>query len=36
MAEVLEILKRYQSEYDIHAVGVGCFGPIDINTKSTR
>ena len=34
MSEVLEILKSYQSECDIHAVGVGCFGPIDINTKS--
>ncbi|ASG67904.1 fructokinase [Francisella halioticida] len=34
MAEVLEILKGYQSKYDIHTVGVGCFGPIDINIKS--
>lgn len=34
MAEVLEILKDYLSKYDIHAIGVGCFGPIDINTKS--
>lgn len=34
MSEVLEILKNYQTKYEIKALGLGCFGPIDINTKS--
>ena len=34
MTEVCEILKNYQSKYDIKALGLGCFGPIDINLKS--
>ncbi|MCL4122139.1 UNVERIFIED_CONTAM: hypothetical protein GTU68_014210 [Idotea baltica] len=34
MAETLEVLKNYQSKYDIKALGLGCFGPIDINLNS--
>lgn len=36
MVDVLEILKSYQNKYDIKAIGLACFGPIDINTKSTN
>ncbi|AJC49264.1 ROK family protein [Allofrancisella guangzhouensis] len=34
MTGVLEILRNYQTKYDIKAVGLACFGPIDINIKS--
>ncbi|KEI34671.1 fructokinase [Francisella sp. W12-1067] len=34
MAEVLEVFRSYQTKYNIKAVGLACFGPIDINTKS--
>jgi fructokinase len=34
MCEVLEVLKNYQSKYDIKALGLGCFGPIDVDLNS--
>ncbi|QIV96307.1 fructokinase [Allofrancisella inopinata] len=34
MAEVLEVFRSYQTKYNIKAVGLACFGPIDINTES--
>ena len=34
MSEVLEVLKNYQSKYDIKALGLGCFGPIDVDLNS--
>ncbi|MFT4693782.1 MAG: fructokinase [Francisella sp.] len=34
MSEVLEVLKNYQSKYNIKALGLGCFGPIDVDLNS--
>lgn len=34
MKEVLEILKDFQDKYEFKALGLACFGPIDINPKS--
>jgi fructokinase len=34
MSEVLEVLKNYQSKYDIKALGLGCFGPINVDLNS--
>lgn len=34
MVAVLEILKSFQSKYDIKALGLGCFGPIDVDLNS--
>ena len=34
MSEVIKVLKDYQNKYDIKAIGLACFGPIDINPNS--
>ncbi len=34
MAKVLEILKEFQAKYNIKALGLGCFGPIDVDLNS--
>ncbi|ORM39175.1 fructokinase [Francisella endosymbiont of Ornithodoros moubata] len=34
MSEVIKVLKDYQNKYNIKAIGLACFGPIDINPSS--
>lgn len=34
MIEVLEIIKGFKAKYNIKALGLGCFGPIDVDVNS--
>ena len=34
MIKVLDIIKGFQAKYDIQALGLGCFGPIDVDVNS--
>lgn len=34
MSEVILVLKDYQNKYNIKAIGLVCFGPININPSS--